>query len=238
MGNFLTKDNGCISKSRAVEISNPENEKRRRAFFLFPSPKTSQKHLCISEKSSNFAANISMNTNLLNRILLRVGGLFLLLCGLMGCSNSPQPVRFLGKDKEPDSLILAQMRFNQRMVNEAGMQCLTYVQEDDGKRYAQDEIGFWYTKIVTTNLDSLRKGEQVDMHIQIYELNDSLVADVKESFQIGQPGLPIAILRSLGMMRHGEQIQIVTPWYAAYGVEGTLLIQPYSNLKIVVSVDN
>jgi FKBP-type peptidyl-prolyl cis-trans isomerase len=46
----------------------------------------------------------------------------------------------------------------------------------------------------------------------------------------------MAILRSLKMMKHGEQMQIVTPWYAAYGVEGTTLINPYSNLKIVVSV--
>ena len=190
----------------------------------------------ISEKSSNFAADISMNTNLLNRTIVRLGALLLLLSGLIGCNNSPHPVKFLGKDKEPDSLILAQMKFNQRMVNAAAVQCLAYVQEDSGKQYAQDEAGFWYTKVVKTDLDSLCKGEQVDMHIQIYELNDSLVADVKENFQIGQAGLPMAIVRSLKMMRHGEQMQIVTPWHAAYGVEGTALIKPYSNLKIVVSV--
>jgi hypothetical protein len=192
--------------------------------------------LRISEKSSNFAADISMNTNLLNRTMVRLSALLLLLLGLVGCNNSPQPVKFLGEDKEPDSLLLAQMRFNQRMVNAASLQCLTYVQEDMGKQYAQDEAGFWYTKVVKTDLDSLRQGEQVDMHIQIYELNDSLVADVKESFQMGQASLPMAILRSLKMMKHGEQMQIVTPWYAAYGVEGTTLINPYSNLKIVVSV--
>ena len=190
----------------------------------------------ISEKSSNFAADISMNTNLLNRTMVRLGTMLLLLAGLLGCNKSPQPVKFLGEDKESDSLILAQMKFNQQMVNAASVQCLTYVQEDGGKQYAQDEAGFWYTKVVKTDLDSLRKGEQVDMHIQIYELNDSLVADVKETFQIGQAGLPMAILRSLKMMRHGEQMQIITPWHAAYGVEGAALIKPYSNLKIVVSV--
>ena len=190
----------------------------------------------ISEKSSNFAADISMNTNLLNRTMVRLGTMLLLLAGLLGCNKSPQPVKFLGEDKEPDSLILAQMKFNQQMVNAASVQCLAYVQEDGGKQYAQDEAGFWYTKVVKTDLDSLRKGEQVDMHIQIYELNDSLVADVKENFQIGQAGLPMAILRSLNMMRLGEQMQIITPWHAAYGVEGTALIKPYSNLKIVVSV--
>ena len=190
----------------------------------------------ISEKSSIFAADISMNTNLLNRTMVRLGALLLLLSGLLGCNKSPQPVKFLGEDKEPDSLILAQMRFNQQMVNAASVQCLAYVQGDKEKQYVQDEAGFWYTKVVKTDLDSLRQGEQVDMHIQIYELNDSLVADVKESFQMGQASWPMAILRSLKMMKHGEQMQIVTPWYAAYGVEGTTLINPYSNLKIVVSV--
>jgi FKBP-type peptidyl-prolyl cis-trans isomerase len=192
--------------------------------------------LRISEKSSNFAADISMNTNLLNRTMVRLGALLLLLSGLLGCNKSPQPVKFLGEDKEPDSLMLAQMRFNQQMVNAASVQCLAYVQGDKEKQYVQDEAGFWYTKVMKTDLDSLRQGEQVDMHIQIYELNDSLVADVKESFQMGQASLPMAILRSLKMMKHGEQMQIVTPWYAAYGVEGTTLINPYSNLKIVVSV--
>ena len=68
-----------------------------------------------------------MNTNLLNRTMVRLGALLLLLSGLIGCNNSPHPVKFLGEDKEPDSLILAQMKFNQRMVNAAAVQCLAYV---------------------------------------------------------------------------------------------------------------
>jgi hypothetical protein len=30
---------------------------------------------------------------------------------------------------------------------------------------------------------------------------------------------------------------IVAPWYTAYGVEGTELVKPYANLKIVVSME-
>jgi hypothetical protein len=76
------------------------------------------------------------------------------------------------------------------------------------------------------------------MHIQLYELNDSLVADIQESLQVGSGELPVAINRTLNNIRQGEQVQIITPWYTAYGVEGTSLLKPYSNLKIVVKVED
>ena len=160
-----------------------------------------------------------------------------LLLLLVGCNNkTPQPVRHLGNDTQPDSLLMAQLYFNQRMTDEADKQCLEYVKHDTLHTYAQDEFGFWYTLLYQTTQDSLQKGQYVDMHIQIYELNDSLITDVKENLQIGGGELPVAINRALHNLRQGEQIQIIAPWYMAYGVEGTSIIKPYSNLRIVVKV--
>lgn len=171
-----------------------------------------------------------------NITLVRATWLLALMLVLMvGCKPTPQQVRHHGEKKELDSLTIAQLQFNQRMASAADKQCLDFVQADS-QQYVQDDFGFWYTKLLKTDLDSLHKGEYANLHIQIYKLNDSLVADIKDSFQVGNTGLPIAINRSLKMMRKGEHLQIVTPWYMAYGVEGTSLIKPYSNLKIVVSV--
>jgi hypothetical protein len=36
----------------------------------------------------------------------------------------------------------------------------------------------------------------------------------------------------------GEEMQIISPWYTAYGVEGTSLVQGYTNVKIVLKVEN
>ena len=161
-----------------------------------------------------------------------------LLLLLVGCNKTPQPVRHLGNDTQPDSLLMAQLAFNQQMINHADIQCLKYIQNDTLHTYAQDEFGFWYTILQHTTLDSLQTGQQLDMHIQIFELNDSLIADIKENLQIGDGELPLAINRALHNRRLGEQIQIIAPWYTAYGVEGTSLIKPYSNLRIVVGVES
>ena len=159
-----------------------------------------------------------------------------LLLLLVGCNKTPQPVRHLGNDTQPDSLLMAQLYFNQRMINEADKQCLEYIKHDTLHTYAQDEFGFWYTILQHTTQDSLQKGQHLDMHIQIFELNDSLVADIKENLQIGSGELPMAINKALNNLRKGEQIQLIAPWYTAYGVEGTSIIKPYSNLRIVLKV--
>ena len=184
-----------------------------------------------------FAADISMGMKLLNINMVLVSGCLLLMMLVTGCNKSPQPVRRLG-DEKPDSLLMAQLYFNQRMISEADKQCLEYIKWDTLHSYVQDDFGFWYTILQRTAQEPLQKGQYADMHIQLYELNDSLVADIQESLQVGSGELPVAINRTLNNIRKGEQVQIITPWYAAYGVEGTSLIKPYSNLKIVVKVED
>ena len=182
-----------------------------------------------------FAADISMGMKLLSINMVLVSGCLLLMMLVTGCNKSPQPVRRLG-DEKPDSLLMAQLYFNQRMISEADKQCLEYIKWDTLHSYVQDDFGFWYTILQRTAQEPLQKGQYADMHIQLYELNDSLVADIQESLQVGSGELPVAINRTLNNIRQGEQVQIITPWYAAYGVEGTSLIKPYSNLKIVVGL--
>ena len=75
------------------------------------------------------------------------------------------------------------------------------------------------------------------LHLQISELNGNLIADTKSSFVVGAGDLPLAVTRSLKMMGVGEQMKIIAPWYAAYGVEGTKIIKPYTNLLIIVTVE-
>ena len=182
-----------------------------------------------------FAADISMGMKLLNINMVLVSGCLLLMMLVTGCNKSPQPVRRLG-DEKPDSLLMAQLYFNQRMISEADKQCLEYIKWDTLHSYVQDDFGFWYTILQRTAQEPLQKGQYADMHIQLYELNDSLVADIQESLQVGSGELPVAINRTLNNIRQGEQVQIITPWYAAYGVEGTSIIKPYSNLRIVVGL--
>jgi FKBP-type peptidyl-prolyl cis-trans isomerase len=54
---------------------------------------------------------------------------------------------------------------------------------------------------------------------------------------VGAGDLPTAINRALKLMCAGEQMRIISPWYAAYGIEGTNSIKPYSNLIILLTIE-
>lgn len=165
-------------------------------------------------------------------------GCVLLAMGLMvSCTQQPQQVRRLHEQQECDSAMMAQMAFNMQMANAADKLCSAWV-KNDSAHYTLDDFGFWYNKTLNLYSDSLQQGESVLLHLQMAEINGPLLADIKEYFTVGSGDLPVAINRCLKQMSHGEQMQIVAPWYTAYGTEGTILIKPYTNLIITLTIIN
>lgn len=162
-----------------------------------------------------------------------------LLMGLImvcfcACKPTPQQVHHLSQDREADTTLIAQMQWNMHMSSIADQQCAEYMQQDTIP-YAMDDFGFWYSHTIRTQSDSLMRGQLVALHMQVYLLTDSLIADICEEVTIGSNELPLAISRGLLSMRAGEQMHIIAPWYTAYGVEGTKLIPPYTNVKFIIS---
>ncbi len=160
------------------------------------------------------------------------GGLAIVF--LVACSPSPQPVRRLHDKQEPDSAMMAQMRFNMHMADAADRACQQAVNADT-LRYTLDDFGFWYAKTLRTSGDTLRAGQQLTIHLIMSELDGNTIADVQDIFTIGSGDLPVAINRSLTQMCMGEQMTVIAPWYTAYGIEGTSLIKPYTNLRILLT---
>ena len=156
------------------------------------------------------------------------------LCVLVGCNKQPQQVRHLHEKQEPDSAMMEQLRFNLHMADAADKLCQQAV-DSDTLTYALDEFGFWYAKMLRTSGDTIKTGQSLTLHMIISELNGPTIADVEDVFTVGTGDLPISINRSLTMMSMGEQMSIIAPWYAAYGVEGTKLVKPYTNLRIVIN---
>ena len=152
-----------------------------------------------------------------------------------GCTKQPQQVRHLHESQEPDSATMAQLRFNMHMADAADQACIKEVRKDS-LQYAQDDFGFWYAKVVSHPSDTIEKGEEVALHLILSELDGKVIADVKDRFVAGSGDLPNAINRSLRQMCRGEEMMIIAPWYAAYGVEGTTLVKPYTNLRIDLKV--
>lgn len=168
----------------------------------------------------------------------RVSGVLCVLVGLLclsACDRTPQKVRRLHEKAEPDSTMLAQMRFNMQMADAADKECLKAI-EQDSLRYALDEFGFWYAKTLRTSADTIRTGQTVTLHLVMSELNGNAIADVEDVFAVGSSELPTAISRCLPQMCRGEQVSVIAPWYTAYGIEGTSLVKPYTNLRIQLTV--
>ena len=155
---------------------------------------------------------------------------------MVGCTQQPQPVRRLSEKQEPDSALMAQMAFNMQMASAADKACSNWV-KNDSTTYALDEFGFWYSKTINLYADSLQAGDAASIHLQMAELNGQMLADIDDIFTVGSGDLPVAINRSLKQMGRGEQMRIVAPWYTAYGIEGTQLIKPYTNLVITLTIN-
>lgn len=171
-----------------------------------------------------------------NKWVLKIAYVVVLLLAMTACKNDPQPVHKLSDDRKVDSVLMAKLQFNQRMVDAADKQCVDYVTAQT-ETYAQDDLGFWYRKTLKTDAATLQTGEIVDAHVQVSELNGNQLVDLKQSLQVGDGNLPISITRILKMMARGEQMQLVCPWYTAFGVEGTNAVKPYTNVKITISID-
>lgn len=167
--------------------------------------------------------------------LMTIGGVLLTIGLIVSCTQQPQPVRRLSEQQEPDSAMMAQMAFNMHMATGADKACSTWV-KNDSATYVMDEFGYWYTKTIHLNTDSLQQGEQVQLHLQMATLDGQMLADIKDVFTVGSGDLPLVINRSLKQMSKGEQMRMIAPWYTAYGVEGTKLIKPYTNLVITLTV--
>lgn len=155
---------------------------------------------------------------------------------LVACQKQPQKVRHLN-EKKTDSTMLAQMQLNIHLADAADKVCREFVQ-NDSTIYAMDDFGFWYAKTISsTSSDSIQQGQEIPLHIQISEIRGTLISDIKYQYIMGSCELPTAITRSLKMMCIGDQMHIVAPWYTAYGVEGTKIIKPYSNLFIIITIE-
>jgi hypothetical protein len=159
-------------------------------------------------------------------------------CALLaGCTQQPQQVRRLSDKQAPDSALMAQMAFNMQMASDADQACSDWVKKDSAT-YVLDEFGFWYSKTIKQQTELLQTGEAISIHLLMAELNGLILADIEDVFAVDSGDLPTAINRSLRQMRRGEQMRIVAPWYTAYGIEGTNIIKPYTNLVITLTISN
>ena len=170
-----------------------------------------------------------MQTHFLHIIVASVA-MSLLICS---CQRT-KPQQPSNRTEQTDTVSMAMMRLNQQLATAADHTVTEYVKRSP-EHYALHEFGFWYRL--------LRKNEQADnyilhepirLHIEVYSLDGDKLADIIEDTKVGASADMLCQREALRTMRRGEKIEIIAPWYTAYGARGNDAIEPYTNVRITI----
>lgn len=157
---------------------------------------------------------------------------------LVACTQqAPQrPSQRKGNTPAVDSTALALMEINQQLT-EAADQLLLRMARTQEPPYALYERGTWARIVQTGDTQRpIRHGEECTMHMRIYSLNGTLYCDTEITAVAGKYELPAAVDENITEWHHGAQIQLLAPWYAAFGIKGTEYVPPYENVMIELDI--
>lgn len=156
---------------------------------------------------------------------------------LVACSpTAPQrPSQRKSVAPQPDSTQIALLELNQQLTEAADRQLASIASAED-TTYALYERGTWATIREAGEGEPVRPNEECTIHMRAYSLSGKLYIDIEQTARIGAQQLPQAIEENITEWRHGAQLVLLAPWYAAFGIKGTEHIPPYENLRIELTI--
>ena len=156
---------------------------------------------------------------------------------LAACSQTaPQrPSQRKSDAPKPDSAQLALLALN-RQLTESADDRLAAVAREDTLPFALYECGTWAAVVAPGEGETVMPKELCELHIRTYSLSGMLYTDSRQTARIGAQELPAAIEENITEWRHGAQVVLLAPWYAAYGIKGNGNIPPYENIRIELTI--
>lgn len=166
----------------------------------------------------------------------KLGFIGLMALVLIACGRvDPQrPTQRKSAAPAVDSTQLALMEFNQHLTVAADDQ-LTQIAQQEGQ-YVLYERGTWVRSVEWGEGEKVNPNEECTVHMRIFSLDGKLYCDMEQTAMVGKYELPAAIDENLPEWKHGAQLLILAPWYAAYGMKGTEYIPPYENIRIELEI--
>lgn len=137
------------------------------------------------------------------------------------------------------------MEVNQRMVEQADAELLTIVdslQETEDAQFAQLACGAWKmrrdeaTREIAQHAETPQPREHWLVAIRVYTLEGNLLQDIEGVYAIKHYDMPIAVEEAVEDMFEGETAIVYAPWYTAYGMKGTKIVKPYTNVRFEVTL--
>ena len=158
---------------------------------------------------------------------------------LVSCGHqAPQrPSQRKGAAPQVDSTALALLEMNQRLTEQADQQILLMAQAQEPP-YALYEHGTWARVLhVGDTQRPVVRGEQCSLHLRVYSLSGTLYVDSQMTVPIGKYELPAAVDENITEWHRGARVQLLAPWYAAYGIHGSEHVPPYENVIIELEIN-
>ncbi len=158
---------------------------------------------------------------------------------LVGCGKSkPQLPSNKPQAGATDSTLLSIVELNQTLAEKADAELAIHVANGD-LPYVRHELGFWYLMQERTSGADIQPEQTVELLYKVYLLDGTLCEDIKRTARVGKKEVLEAIDCILPQLHAGEKVEILAPWYMAYGREGdeSIGILPYQHVKIELIVN-
>lgn len=128
---------------------------------------------------------------------------------------------------------------NLRTMNEVLTQKEDSVLEDLVKKqtvtYNKTSSGIWYHKEVETKNDSLVNFQEVIVNYDLCTIDGAKIKNENIKVEFGKKQVTLGMEEGLKLMRKGEKIKLIVPWYLGYGMKGKDNIPSYTSLVYEIS---
>ncbi len=153
-----------------------------------------------------------------------------------GCNRTkPQSPSNRHGSSQEDSVAVAIVLMHQRMAEQADREILDYVKANNPETFAAFEfLRTWSRILVRTDNEKITDNTPLDLRLVVYDLSGSMLFDSREQLIIKDRDFIPSVRVTLLDMNIGEQAELLTPWYAAYGSTGNADVPPYTNLRIII----
>lgn len=137
------------------------------------------------------------------------------------------------------------MEMNQRMAERADADIFAMVdslRKADGSEFVQLPCGAWKKRrdeaerLAALYADTPQMNEKWRVHFRTYTLDGDMLQDVEGDYTIKHYEMPLVLEEAVEDMYEGETAVVYAPWYTAFGVHGTDIVKPYTNVRFEVTL--
>jgi gliding motility-associated peptidyl-prolyl isomerase len=143
---------------------------------------------------------------------------------LLACSKV-EPRRPI--NPKPSTTVLKETTKNYKALkDQEEHKILQLIERDSLTDYIQSKNGFWYTynNKVEADLPIPKQGDVVKLHYNITDLQGNTIYSEKElgvkTYKVDKEDFISAIQKGIKLMKEGETVTFVIPFYNAFGIAG------------------